>query len=60
MATAPESFFYLFFLYPPRNLIDQALAHCSHSLLQPPGGVRILLHFHAAVHPLKQLEITGL
>lgn len=24
------------FLYPPRNIIDQALAHCSHSLLQPP------------------------
>ena len=23
------------FQYPPHNIIDQALAHCSHSLLQP-------------------------
>jgi len=28
------------FSHPPRNIIDQALAHCSHSLLQPPKESR--------------------
>ena len=40
-------------MFPPRNITDQALAHCSHSLLQPPEGVRPYCISDAAEHPLR-------
>jgi hypothetical protein len=50
----------LIVFYPSRNLIGSTLAHCPLFPTQPPEGVRTLLHFHAAVHPPRQLKIIGL